>query len=120
MKNNLILIFLFPFICFSQSISDNLFFEQAPDFRGYLITTDFNLKDYVKKIINTNYSLDENGLKSKIGYCDAKYFSHEGLLLKSETYSTNNSNDKSIDIYYYSNNKLDSTNSPSKKEYRYE
>ena len=61
-----------------------------------------------------------DGSKNKIGYCNANYFSINGLLLKSETYRTDNQNEKSVVLYYYTNNRLDSTSSPSKKEYIYE
>lgn len=120
MKYNLVLFFLFPLISFSQSLKNDLFLKQDVMIRGYLTTKDYNLKGNVKKVLNTSYLFNEDGSKNEKGYCDANYFSQQGALIKSETYSTQSPNDKSTNIYYYSSNRLDSTSSPSKKEYKYD
>jgi hypothetical protein len=115
------LFFLLSLSGFSQSITDDLFLKQDVYIRGDLTTNEYNLKGNLKIIITTAYHFDEeDGSKSKIGYCYAKYFSIQGLLTKEESYKTNDTIDKSIGIYYYTGIRLDSVSDFRKRVYRYD
>jgi hypothetical protein len=120
-KPTLFLFFLFSLSGFSQSITDDLFLKQDVYIRDLLTAKDYDLKGNPKKVITTAYQFDEkNGSKSKTGYCSARYFSPQGLLIKEGSCKTNDRRDKSIRIYYYTGIRLDSVSDFRKRVYHYD